>query len=159
MDRIMLKVGNEALAFFDVGKREYLANIENIALNPENSFYQLLPAIVNLAFSIELSFKALINETDAKKCRHDLRKLFEKVGSPVKDILMKAIISKMQNYDAAFNEDAFWEHLERNKEAFEDWRYYYQRGRAVDITFLYNMATVTTNFVRTLKTALAKANL
>ena len=131
----MLKVGNAALAFYEVGKKEYLANIGNIASNPENCFYRLLPAIVNLAFSIELSFKTFINEDDAKKCKHDLQKLFEKVGSPVKDVLMAAVISQMQHHDATFNEKTFGEYLDRNKEAFEDWRYYYQRGKTVDITF------------------------
>ena len=79
MDRIMLKVGNAALAFYEVGKKEYLANIGNIASNPENCFYRLLPAIVNLAFSIELSFKTFINEDDAKSasmiCKSCLKKL------------------------------------------------------------------------------------
>ena len=117
------------------------------------------PAIVNLAFSIELSFKTFINEDDAKKCKHDLQKLFEKVGSPVKDVLMAAVISQMQHHDATFNEKTFGEYLDRNKEAFEDWRYYYQRGKTVDITFLYDMATVTTNFVKEAKCALVKANL
>ena len=155
----MLKVGNAALAFYEVGKKEYRANIGNIASNPENCFYRLLPAIVNLAFSIELSFKTFINEDDAKKCKHDLQKLFEKVGSPVKDVLMAAVISQMQHHDATFNEKTFGEYLDRNKEAFEDWRYYYQRGKTVDITFLYDMATVTTNFVKEAKCALVKANL
>ena len=141
------------------GQKEYLANIGNIASNPENCFYRLLPAIVNLAFSIELSFKTFINEDDAKKCKHDLQKLFEKVGSPVKDVLMAAVISQMQHHDATFNEKTFGEYLDRNKEAFEDWRYYYQRGKTVDITFLYDMATVTTNFVKEAKCALVKANL
>ena len=107
----MLKVGNAALAFYEVGKKEYLANIGNIASNPENCFYRLLPAIVNLAFSIELSFKTFINEDDAKKCKHDLQKLFEKVGSPVKDVLMAAVISQMQHHDATFNEKTFGEYL------------------------------------------------
>ena len=147
------------MAFYEVGKKEYLANIGNIASNPENCFYRLLPAIVNLAFSIELSFKTFINEDDAKKCKHDLQKLFEKVGSPVKDVLMAAVISQMQHHDATFNEKTFGEYLDRNKEAFEDWRYYYQRGKTVDITFLYDMATVTTNFVKEAKCALVKANL
>ena len=106
-----------------------------------------------------MSFKTFINEDDAKKCKHDLQKLFEKVGSPVKDVLMAAVISQMQHHDATFNEKTFGEYLDRNKEAFEDWRYYYQRGKTVDITFLYDMATVTTNFVKEAKCALVKANL
>ena len=72
---------------------------------------------------------------------------------------MAAVISQMQHHDATFNEKTFGEYLDRNKEAFEDWRYYYQRGKTVDITFLYDMATVTTNFVKEAKCALVKANL
>ena len=113
----------------------------------------MIPAIVNLAFSIELSFKTFINEIDAKKCRHDLQKLLEHVGNPVKDILVEAVIAEMKQCDAAFNEESFWAYLDRNKEAFEDWRYYYQRGKIVDITFLYDMATVMINVVKGIKRA------
>ena len=153
MDRIMMKVGNEALAFYEVGAREYLTCIKNVASDPENYFYRLIPAIVNLAFSIELSFKTFINEIDAKKCRHDLQKLLEHVGNPVKDILVEAVIAEMKQCDAAFNEESFWAYLDQNKEAFEDWRYYYQRGKIVDITFLYDMATVMINVVKGIKRA------
>ena len=153
MDRIMMKVGNEALAFYEVGAREYLTCIEHIASDPENYFYRLIPAIVNLAFSIELSFKTFINEVDAKKCRHDLQKLLESVGNPIKDLLVEAVVAKMKQYDPAFNEESFWVYLDRNKEAFEDWRYYYQRGNIANITFLYEMATVMINVVKRTKRA------
>lgn len=158
MDRIMMKVGNEAIAFYDVGKREYNDNIGKVKANAEGSFYRLIPAIVNLAFSIELSLKTFIDETEAKKCSHDLRRLFEKIGGSIQEALMRAIITQFSQHSTQFDEAVFWEYLDRNKNAFEDWRYYYQRGDVVDITFLYDMATVLKNFVEQIKEQLPSEN-
>ena len=151
MDIVSFKIANEALAFYEVGKREYFASVEKVDVDSETCFYRLIPAIVNLAFSIELSFKAGLNEQDAKKCGHDLQKLFDKIGSPINSVLMNATVVQMKRYDATYNESAFLEQLSRNKNAFENWRYYYQKGETVNVTFLYNMATVATNFLKTMK--------
>ena len=134
MDIVGFKIANEALAFYEVGKREYFASVDKAAVDSETCFYRLIPAIVNLAFSIELSFKAGINEQDAKKCGHDLQKLFDKIGSPINSVLMNATVEQMKRYDATYNESAFLEQLSRNKNAFENWRQMCIRDRLTDMT-------------------------
>ena len=50
MKRISFEIMNEALAFYNVGKREYLLAIRHIPA--EEGFYTMLPAIMNLSFQL-----------------------------------------------------------------------------------------------------------
>ena len=60
--------------------------------------------------------------------------------SPIIDATCKQFTS--HNDNKIISDEEFWSYIERNKLAFEDWRYYYQRGETVDINFLYDLATV-----------------
>ena len=154
MDRVMMKVGNEALAFYKVGKKAYNDNIKKINNNPEEAVYGLIVAIVNLAFSIELCLKTFIDETESKKCKHDLKKLFNMIDETYQKELIKAIIKQFSQFGSVIDEQTFWEYLDNNKNAFEHWRYYYQNNDNADVTFLYSMATVLKNFVSKIKEGL-----
>ena len=54
--KIEPRITNEATAFFNLGKQEYLKHGNSI--NAEKDAYIFIPIIVNLAFSIELFLKS-----------------------------------------------------------------------------------------------------
>ena len=54
------KIANEAMAFFDIGEREYRNHMK---LKDDKDIYAMIPAIVNLAFSIELFLKSVLDES------------------------------------------------------------------------------------------------
>lgn len=146
LEIIRMQIAYEGFAFYDIGKQVYLSHINNLIKNPQEYFYKILPAIVNLSFSIELFLKSFLKDEDGRKLRHDLEKLLRHWGDLEKTIIINAIVEQMKQYDTDFNEEKFWKYMDRNKFAFEKWRYYYQRGDHVDITFLYVVATVLNNF-------------
>lgn len=153
MEIIRMKIANEAIAFYDVGSREYSSHISALAANPQENFYKILPAIVNLSFSIELFLKAFLKDEDGRRLKHNLKALLENWGEPEKSLIITAVLTRMQQYNSSFSETMFWEHMDANKFAFEDWRYYYQRGNHVNITFLYVFSTVLRDFVIKFKEA------
>ena len=153
MKIIRMQIANEALAFYDIGSKEYLTHMPAFLSDPQDGFYKILPVIVNLAFSIELFLKSFLKDAVGRKFRHNLKLLFESLDDPERGIIITTMLSRMSKHDSDFNETKFWEYMERNKFAFEDWRYYYQRGRQVDITFLFVLATALNDFTMKFKEA------
>lgn len=81
-----------------------------------------------------------------KRKGHNLRYLMELWEGPEEPVIIEAMIAQFSQHGIQVNDRQFWDMLERNKEAFQDWRYYYQRGGTVDITFLcYDVAIVLNN--------------
>ena len=153
MKIIRMQIANEALAFYNVGSREYSTHMPALTSNPQENFYKILPAIVNLAFSIELFLKSFLEDAVGRKSRHNLKALFESWDNSEKELIMSMMLSRMSPYDSDFSETKFWDYMERNKFAFEDWRYYYQRGGQVNIAFLFVFATALNDFTMKLKEA------
>lgn len=67
------RIVNEATAFFNLGKQEYLK--QGNSINTEEDAYTFIPIIVNLAFSIELFLKSMLDSPWG----HDLEKLFMQI--------------------------------------------------------------------------------
>lgn len=140
------RIANEAMAFFDVGKQEYLKRGNSI--NTEKDGYALIPIIVNLAFSIELFLKCMLE----KSWGHDLEKLFLKIDENERKAILQITLKQVQQLEPDFKESDFWDCLRRNKAAFEDWRYFYQRGKHADVFFLFSFATTLHNIISVVMT-------
>ena len=89
----------------------------------------LVPAVVNLAFSIELYLKFLLAKNETPSRGHKLLDLFDSLDST-----MKQEIIDLTNYD----KDEFELLLSKHTEAFENWRYIHESNerREVDIIFM-----------------------
>lgn len=110
------RIANEAMAFFDVGKQEYLKHGNSIST--EKDGYAFIPIIVNLAFSIELFLKCMLE----KSWGHDLEELFLKIEESERNAILQITLKQVQQLESNFKETDFWDCLRRNKAAFEDWR-------------------------------------
>lgn len=139
--KIDTRIVNEATAFFNLGKQEYLKHGNSI--NAEEDAYIIIPIIVNLAFSIELFLKSMLENPWG----HDLEKLFMKINDNERNAILQLTIKQAQQLEPDFKESDFWDSLKRNKVAFEDWRYFYQRGKNADIFFLLSLATALHNIL------------
>lgn len=135
------RIVNEATAFFNLGKQEYLK--QGNSINTEEDAYTFIPIIVNLAFSIELFLKSMLDSPWG----HDLEKLFMQIDDNEKKAILQLTIKQAQQLEPDFKESDFWDSLRRNKLAFEDWRYFYQRGKNANIFFLLSFATALHNIL------------
>ena len=135
------RIANEATAFFNLGKQEYLKHGDS--MNSEKDIYTFIPIIVNLAFSIELFLKSMLDNVRG----HDLEILFSKIDDNERNAILQLTIKQVQQLEPDFQEADFWDCLRRNKVAFEDWRYFYQRGKNADIFFLLSFSTALHNII------------
>ena len=67
---------------------------------------------------------------------HDLKKLFCAIPEKEQKVISQLTIVHMQTWGFECSEELFWEYLEVDKLVFEEWRYFYQRGKTVNIAFL-----------------------
>ena len=147
MDRISFAINGEATAFFELAKREYKSYSYNVEKINEKEFYKMIPIIVNFALSIELFLKGFQDTTRG----HDLKKLFLNTPEWVQQIITERFIVQFQiTYNTVISEKEFFSLLKANSLAFEDWRYYYERGNSVSISFLYIMAKVLNSLYTTI---------
>jgi len=79
------------------------------------------PALVCLAFSIELHVKLLLHTYDITIKVHDIRKLLEKL--PVEDI---AYISNHSDFHPTQQGDGFFENIDKASNLFTRTRYYFE---------------------------------
>lgn len=130
MVNIDFRIANEAMAFFEVGEREYHCHSK---ITDEKDVYSMIAAIVNLGFAIELFLKSILNE---KAWGHDLKVLFCKVPQSEQNAILQLTIAHMQKWGFKCEEESFWNYLEDNKLVFEEWRYFYQKGKNANMVFL-----------------------
>lgn len=95
-----------------------------------------VPAVVCLAFSIEVGFKTLLNLQGKSKRGHKLFKLYENLSPCVQKRLM---------FNTALPKEEFEKNLGLINTAFEDWRYIYEDidRRSISIQFLIMLAHAT----------------
>lgn len=142
---IDFKIASEANAFFEVGEKEYLSHKK---INSEKDMYATIPAIVNLAFSIELFLKCMLDE---KVRGHDLNKLFHSLPDNDRNAIMQLTITHMKTWGFECDEKDFWNYLDKNKLVFKEWRYFYQRGKTVNIVFLLALGCSLRNLINLTK--------
>lgn len=78
----------------------------------------IVPAVVNLAFSIELYLKFLLAKNETPSRGHKLLALFDSLDSTTKQEIID-----LTNYD----KDEFESLLSKHTEAFVEWRYLHER--------------------------------
>jgi hypothetical protein len=95
-----------------------------------------VPAVVCAAFSIEIGFKAIImSEGNTASQVHELAKLFKEISPAAQDSIVKEV-----GLDPA----AFTAGLESASNAFDQWRYYYEKGSLqANLNFLAKLANAT----------------
>lgn len=82
----------------------------------------IVPEIVNLSFSCELFMKSiLISEKTAYQRDHKLNILFDLLSPPAQEHIIMEIKKKV-----IFESVSFHEMLERNANAFYEWRYFFE---------------------------------
>lgn len=89
----------------------------------------IVPAVVNLAFSIELYLKFLLAKNKTTKRRHELLDLFNLLDPSIKQDIIK-----LTNY----NKDEFEVLLKKHSEAFREWRYIHESNESIgaDLEFM-----------------------
>lgn len=148
MDRIRNIINYEARAFFEIAEKEYRTYSIDLTNLKVDDFYKIIPVIVNLALSIELYLKGF--QVHARG--HDLEALF--FSSPdwlQKSVVNAYIVSQNQlDNDKKISDNDFYRLLKVNAKAFEDWRYFYERGSDVNVGFLYTLAKILNNLYSTI---------
>ena len=87
------RIAKEASAFYEVGKENY-KKCCNGQINQDNVYY-FMPAIVNLAFSVELFLKANI---DNKVKEHGLDDLLKRLPDGEQKAIIQITIQKFEVY-------------------------------------------------------------
>lgn len=88
----------------------------------------IITSVFLYALSAEIALKALIKSEGASNLRlHDLKSLFENLNPDIQKSIKDNLISKYPEFD---------EILERNKNSFIEWRYFYEGATSSDISFL-----------------------
>lgn len=102
----------------------------------EHSPQLLVPAVVCLAFSIEVGFKVILAREGCAMRLHPLFELYEKMKPETRQLL---------TYNTAMSQLHFDERLRKASTAFVDWRYIYENAttREVSIDFLLRLAYAT----------------
>ena len=92
----------------------------------------LIPAIVCMAFSVELNFKAIIKAQSDDAKGHRLDKLYAKIAEPEHSSIIKEI---------GLSDKEFRKKLSEVGNAFVDWRYAYeQESISLDVDFLRRLS-------------------
>lgn len=109
-------------------------SLEQRPLGPKQVQWFAVPAVVCLAFSIELGMKSLIMRHGQAVKTHDLTKLFGRLGPDVQARIAAATTIDRPPFDALLRE---------HSRAFEDWRYIHENtGSAhVRLDFLRALAS------------------
>lgn len=119
----------EACAFYEVGKS--YATSEHI-LGPDQYIY---PVIVNLAFSCELYFKALMiwrNPDGSFNKGHSLVDLFDEISDTDKDSVKKLYIPKFSGW-------SFESAIKEFDRSFDDWRYAFEVKEDDNVCTIYEL--------------------
>ncbi len=120
---------NDASAF----KKSAERSLERRPLSNKQFESFLVPAVVNLAFSIELYLKFLLAKKGITKKTHELLYLFDDL-----DPIVKQEIIKLTGYD----EEKFELLLCKHTKAYNKWRYFYEQNEDIiaNIEFLKKLA-------------------
>lgn len=101
----------------------------------------VISSIVLYAFTCEVALKALIKIKGGNiKNTHDLKVLFELLPYETKESIRQQVMQR--DHEGGINN--FDTLIEDNKKAFEEWRYYYGRGKKqrASISFLKELYKV-----------------
>ena len=119
---------------------DYLGNLgEKAGRNegPNEDLAMLIPSVILKALACEVGLKTLlkIEGKDAEKA-HNLKTLFEKVENSHQAEISEVLLAKMKKVDESYNEQKLTEDLDEVKNAFIEWRYFYENPHKTSYTFL-----------------------
>ncbi len=125
------KILNTAREFYKVGIQLY--KDISIEVNGKN-WVKLIPTIVNLSFAAELYLKSMLNGERG----HDLNHLFNGLSKEEKETIIDMTIINYQNMSGQqIDSETFGELLKKAKDAFYNWRYFYEMSIIdIDLFFL-----------------------
>lgn len=121
-----------ACAFFDC--------VRNCEIEPNNIKYRMyshtVSGIVNSAFSCEIFLKTLLVFNGKKPHGHELKLLWSDFKKSDKETAL-LIEKRIQNWFDSKNDNLFNELLNESSDAFEYWRYIYEKQNVkININFL-----------------------
>jgi len=90
--------------------------------------FLVVPAVVNLAFSIELYLKFLLVKNNISARSHDLSELFNNLDS----ITQQKIINS-----TSYDENEFKSLLSKHKKAFIEWRYLHEVNTEIEAILVF----------------------
>lgn len=127
-----------ACAFFDCAK--------SCEIEPNNIEYRMhshtVSGIVNSAFSCEIFLKTLLVFNGKKSHGHELKVLWNDFKKSDRETAL-LIEQRIQNWFNSKNDNLFNELLNESSDAFEYWRYIYEKQNAkININFLIGLRTV-----------------
>ena len=118
----------------------------NCEIEPNNIEYRMhshtVSGIVNSAFSCEIFLKTLLVFNSKKPYGHELKVLWNDFKKSDRETAL--LIEKgLQNWFNSKNDNLFNELLNESSDAFEYWRYIYEKQNAkININFLIGLRTV-----------------
>lgn len=109
----------------------------------------MIPAIVLKAFCCELWLKALIVKTGKKiKKEHALMDLYLLINQEDRDTIKKNIMNEMVKLDCRYDDTKYERDFQNVSKTFIDWRYFYEKPRELQLSFLESLFTVLSNYVK-----------
>jgi HEPN domain-containing protein len=123
--------------------RQFDLTCDEIEQVYQSKFNAITPLVVNLAFTCELYLKALLFITKGESMkRHDLQKLYSRQTVEVQESIYKEYYALHQTrpvpekYRGEMNKEIFAAELAEVKDAFEDWRYAYEKDESIRLGIL-----------------------
>jgi hypothetical protein len=121
---------------FYLGAKIILKSAEKQMMDTQSTTFQLpiLPYITNMSFSLELYLKCLLEIENINKPRtHEIAILYNKLSNNIK--------SKLSNNVPRYRE--FEDSLKEISNAFEEWRYSYEKDKlSIDIGKINKAITI-----------------
>jgi len=106
----------------------------------EEDMKLIVPVVINCAFSCELFIKAMLKTVPKK---HTLDELFKALEPDVAARIQEFMIEYMGRVKDGYSDENFLCDLEKNGNAFYEWRYFHEgtRDLRVDLQFLSGFLT------------------
>ena len=121
---------------FYLGAKIIFKSAEKQMIDPQSTTFQLpiLPCIINMSFSLELYLKFLLEIEKINKTRtHEIAILYNKLPNNIK--------GKVSNNVRSYQE--FEDSLKEISNAFEEWRYDYEKEKlSIDIDKINKAITI-----------------
>lgn len=144
-DQLIQRMLGQAIAFFEAGSR---CNAD-IQVTPNITRSLVVPAVVCYAFALELYVKLLLRICEKDPRKH--HRVLDHYGELPADVKVRLI--KFYNDMFSRSEKDFENHLTEISNAFEDWRYTFERigPKSISPTLIRDIGKTIHNVIRQVK--------
>jgi hypothetical protein len=133
--KILCEDGSMSEEIFASISEEVFATVPGVVENDIRLTSLFSPAIVMLAFSIELGLKAIIKSESGQDTRgHKIDELFKSLVQDSKNTITSEVCNQLK-----ISDNEFAQLLTANATAFIDWRYFYENTRNANYKFLQTL--------------------